>query len=54
MAGVNKRRGDVVVPSADDFNTVHDEEDNEFEEDEKPVAGSSRYQADLIELGLLG
>jgi hypothetical protein len=54
MAGVKKRRNDVVVPSAVDVNNVDDEEDDEFEEDEKPVAGSSRYQADFIELGLLG
>ena len=54
MAGVKRRQSDVVVPSPVTVDDLDDEEDDAFEEDEPPVAGSSRYQADFIELGLLG
>jgi translation initiation factor 2-alpha kinase 4 len=54
MAGAKRRQNDVIVPSAVTADNVEDDEDDGFEEDETPVTGSSRYQTDFIELGLLG
>lgn len=54
-AGAKRRQNDMIVPAAVTTDKVDDDDDDdEFEEDETPVAGSSRYQTDFIELGLLG
>lgn len=58
MAGLKrKQRGNLVgFPSTVEADRAEEDEDDAFNDDfdEPPIVGSSRYQTDFIELGLLG
>ena len=58
IAGLKRRQSDNLggVPPTVDTDIDEDDDGDAFEEDEDeaPITGSSRYQTDFIELGLLG